>query len=190
MIKIQRNDPCPCGSGKKYKKCCLHGKAPGLKVPLRKSKLFSPTQISAISYTAEEQRSAMEKLDQFLLTPDWQGCEEESLLPFLAPYADLLKEPGNEQLLELSLEAYRFYIRFDVLFEEKKTAAENFLKTREFTPGEGSYLEMMRDTTMMLFQIEWVKPNSLGLMDLITGHQVETILPPTPRTPKMGYYCG
>ena len=24
--KIGRNDPCPCGSGKKYKKCCL-GKA-------------------------------------------------------------------------------------------------------------------------------------------------------------------
>jgi uncharacterized protein len=22
--KISRNDPCPCGSGKKYKKCCLH----------------------------------------------------------------------------------------------------------------------------------------------------------------------
>jgi hypothetical protein len=23
MSKIGRNDPCPCGSGKKYKKCCL-----------------------------------------------------------------------------------------------------------------------------------------------------------------------
>jgi tetratricopeptide (TPR) repeat protein len=23
MAKIKRNDPCPCGSGKKYKKCCL-----------------------------------------------------------------------------------------------------------------------------------------------------------------------
>ena len=22
-MKISRNDPCPCGSGKKYKKCCL-----------------------------------------------------------------------------------------------------------------------------------------------------------------------
>ncbi|RKY40214.1 MAG: hypothetical protein DRP85_09010 [Candidatus Makaraimicrobium thalassicum] len=22
MVKIGRNDPCPCGSGKKYKKCC------------------------------------------------------------------------------------------------------------------------------------------------------------------------
>lgn len=21
--KVERNEPCPCGSGKKYKKCCL-----------------------------------------------------------------------------------------------------------------------------------------------------------------------
>lgn len=26
MSKIGRNDPCPCGSGKKYKKCCLNKK--------------------------------------------------------------------------------------------------------------------------------------------------------------------
>ena len=23
MAKPRRNDPCPCGSGNKYKKCCL-----------------------------------------------------------------------------------------------------------------------------------------------------------------------
>ncbi len=23
MVKIERNGPCPCGSGKKYKECCL-----------------------------------------------------------------------------------------------------------------------------------------------------------------------
>lgn len=23
-MKIGRNDPCPCGSGKKYKRCCLN----------------------------------------------------------------------------------------------------------------------------------------------------------------------
>ncbi len=23
MSKIGRNEPCPCGSGKKYKKCCI-----------------------------------------------------------------------------------------------------------------------------------------------------------------------
>ncbi|TET60949.1 MAG: hypothetical protein E3J47_06135, partial [Candidatus Stahlbacteria bacterium] len=25
-IKVGRNDPCPCGSGKKYKKCCGRSK--------------------------------------------------------------------------------------------------------------------------------------------------------------------
>jgi uncharacterized protein YecA (UPF0149 family) len=22
QVRVGRNDPCPCGSGKKYKKCC------------------------------------------------------------------------------------------------------------------------------------------------------------------------
>lgn len=26
--KLGRNDPCPCGSGKKYKKCCLTDAVP------------------------------------------------------------------------------------------------------------------------------------------------------------------
>jgi hypothetical protein len=28
MAKIGRNDPCPCGSGKKHKRCCLIAQAP------------------------------------------------------------------------------------------------------------------------------------------------------------------
>lgn len=31
--KVGRNDPCPCGSGKKYKQCCLN------KPPLAKKKI-------------------------------------------------------------------------------------------------------------------------------------------------------
>jgi preprotein translocase subunit SecA len=27
--KVGRNDPCPCGSGKKYKKCCGRAQAVG-----------------------------------------------------------------------------------------------------------------------------------------------------------------
>ena len=33
-MKIGRNDPCPCGSGKKYKKCCaLKEDLPDLSLP-------------------------------------------------------------------------------------------------------------------------------------------------------------
>ncbi len=28
-VKVGRNDACPCGSGKKYKKCCCHASASG-----------------------------------------------------------------------------------------------------------------------------------------------------------------
>jgi hypothetical protein len=30
MEKVGRNDPCPCGSGKKFKKCCEMNKPKGL----------------------------------------------------------------------------------------------------------------------------------------------------------------
>ncbi|MHC1754476.1 MAG: YecA family protein [Methanosarcina sp.] len=35
--KIGRNDPCPCGSGKKYKHCCLGNKAAGTNLTTSKS---------------------------------------------------------------------------------------------------------------------------------------------------------
>src|SRR4030042_4078856 len=35
--KIGRNDPCPCGSGIKYKRCCLNNKS----VTINKTYLFS-----------------------------------------------------------------------------------------------------------------------------------------------------
>ena len=53
MAKIGRNDPCPCGSGKKYKKCCLAGDeaaaraarpAPPAAVPARGASLASYVQ--------------------------------------------------------------------------------------------------------------------------------------------------
>jgi hypothetical protein len=37
--KTGRNDSCPCGSGKKYKQCCL-------KVPAGKKRKFSATVLS------------------------------------------------------------------------------------------------------------------------------------------------
>jgi len=53
MEQVQRNDPCPCGSGKKYKKCCLkkHEINPDGKKFWTKNKLvyFSLIAIFALS---------------------------------------------------------------------------------------------------------------------------------------------
>jgi len=53
MMKIGRNDPCPCGSGKKFKKCCYgkpEGKRPGAGAP--------PAQISLKAEVEKIQRAA------------------------------------------------------------------------------------------------------------------------------------
>ena len=36
LKKIGRNEPCPCGSGKKYKKCCLPGNKTAKREPYQK----------------------------------------------------------------------------------------------------------------------------------------------------------
>jgi len=52
MAKIGRNAPCPCGSGKKYKKCCLLGKHRAKRYsPVRKKIRFIPvyTELDKLS---------------------------------------------------------------------------------------------------------------------------------------------
>lgn len=44
--KVGRNDPCPCGSGKKYKKCC----------ELKESKKFEATVLKAGSEASKTQK--------------------------------------------------------------------------------------------------------------------------------------
>lgn len=42
MAKIGRNEPCPCGSGKKHKKCCLETTAQPVTEVLREAALSEP----------------------------------------------------------------------------------------------------------------------------------------------------
>ena len=66
--KIGRNDPCPCGSGKKYKQCCLNSAAAATsstslgKTKKFKAKLIStPKQVDLIERTFGNSIAAAEK---------------------------------------------------------------------------------------------------------------------------------
>lgn len=52
MNKIGRNDPCPCGSGKKYKKCCLTGRERTIAV-VDHASLLMAAELQAASAEAE-----------------------------------------------------------------------------------------------------------------------------------------
>ena len=64
--EVGRNDPCPCGSGKKYKKCCL-SKAPPKKTFTAKSLMgrIAPLQRMVVDAAAETARAAEETQKKF-----------------------------------------------------------------------------------------------------------------------------
>jgi tetratricopeptide (TPR) repeat protein len=54
MSAISRNDPCPCGSGKKYKKCCLDKQESAVRPPLTQRPVVVETDLDELSNRAND----------------------------------------------------------------------------------------------------------------------------------------
>jgi hypothetical protein len=73
---IGRNDPCPCGSGKKYKKCCL-----------QKEVAAAPRKTLDFGYESNlaVRRKAVDKLDALLRETAYQDEVAEFIEGFWSP---------------------------------------------------------------------------------------------------------
>ena len=73
--KVGRNDPCPCGSGKKYKFCCLN--KPNSPLDAIESALEREKCLSGYPYTGEEQEEGKVYLKDYF---DLESIEIDKLL--------------------------------------------------------------------------------------------------------------
>jgi hypothetical protein len=74
-MKIGRNEPCPCGSGKKYKRCCA-GKTPrnqGKRQSEKHSKVTLGEVIKRLQDFAGEKIEKIQQIGVFLLFSDKNG---------------------------------------------------------------------------------------------------------------------
>ncbi len=156
MKKIGRNDPCPCGSGRKYKKCCL-----------RNNGGFHP-------YTADERASALQKIEYFVEQGRWQGYEEEAMDIF---WDDLDEElPQVDEYVHLMSESmFDFWFYFDFEIEYKRPLFQYFLdESPNLTKGEQSFLKMGGRSCVRLYEaIEIIPDKSITLKDLINGQVIK-----------------
>lgn len=77
MQKAGRNDPCPCGSGKKFKKCC-ESKAPKLKF---QAQVLSTASTDVVQQqTHKISRSLFQRVSQ-PQAPKETTSEQESEIP-------------------------------------------------------------------------------------------------------------
>ena len=70
MVKIGRNDPCFCGSGKKFKKCCLGTQAGG---PARSVIPSVAIEVGKIQEIASAKKAAVLALGVFVLFSTTSG---------------------------------------------------------------------------------------------------------------------
>jgi hypothetical protein len=153
MTKVGRNDPCPCGSGRKFKKCC-QDKRPSTR------------------FTQADRALALAKLDRFIaeeLGPEDDAAFED----FWGPLADRAGELEDDWS-ELSEAVIDSWFSFDRPLEDGRPAVDHFLEIHARLPaGERAFLEIMRDTSMRLYEVVDAVPGvSLTLRDLIEGDQV------------------
>lgn len=88
-MKIGRNEPCPCGSGKKYKQCCLSKEAaPSQALYYRRlSEAYDRLVDHLLAYAARTfgEEAVHVAMDEFLLWPDPEDDISEEMLDRTEP---------------------------------------------------------------------------------------------------------
>ena len=146
MTAVGRNDPCPCGSGRKFKKCCLNKPSAG-----------------AQSYRSTERNSALAKLMRFSERHEFEDTHKMALALF---WGDWLAQEPDEDLEEVMDSeqvnlAYHSWFAYDFDLGEGQTLFDLFLarEINNLSTGERNFLEGMRGSHLRLYEILEVKPD-------------------------------
>jgi hypothetical protein len=155
-----RNDPCPCGSGKKYKRCCL---------------LREAAAAAAGAYTRAERDSAWAAVGRFAGRPAFAHDVARAEADFFMPLAAV---PLPEQARQLRAEAQLFYedwLLCDFRLRDERSAVDLFLDREgaSLRSGERRYLERIRQASLRPYEVAAIRPDEgLDLVDLWTKQRI------------------
>lgn len=161
-MKIGRNDPCPCGSGKKYKRCC------GLR-PQSASDPEIPAYLRTGTYLDEYQRFLRPVADYYQMLLEYDddrrelaGAERDFQRDFM---------PGTPHGVPDSLFLSWFY--FDFRYGKSgKTVCERFMESSRMKdlkePGP-TLIRSMSESYLTFYQVAGVSRDRLQFTELGTG---------------------
>ncbi len=151
MQKVGRNDPCPCGSGKKYKKCCL---ANSWSPPGREESIKSRLLEDILAFVKKNLRHTVaDAYDYF-----WDDFDPEEYL-----------DPPTFDLANINM--WEWFIHDWRPDEGDKTLIELYMEgTGTLGPEERDLLHRMNDAVISLYEVQDVFPGQgMVLKDLLLG---------------------
>lgn len=152
MSQIGRNDPCPCGSGKKYKKCCLVAAA-----------------ASSGAWTQSERQGALIALGRFGWRHEFDGDRAAAEQRFWRGALGLVPEDKWPEVRNQGEAFFQDWFTTDVRLGSGHTLIELFLERegRGLRSGELRYLERSRLTHLRPYEVIGVRlDEGLDLFDL------------------------
>lgn len=168
-MKINRNDPCPCGSGRKYKQCCLDKQTPA-PAPSELAWRRIRREMEGLSgrmLRFAAQAYGPEALDEawweFMLWDDESAFDDETphaavFLPWMLHHWS--PDPDETDVADASLR------------EVVPTQAYLERKGRQLSPVIREYLQSCLDRPFSFYEIERVEPGQgMTLRDLLTDER-------------------
>jgi len=146
---VGRNDPCPCGSGKKYKKCHLEADRAVTAPPPEAEPVYE------IDYRL------VEEIGQFAMRR-FGGLWFGTLLN------DVDYEQGDQAFLTL----LTHWIAWKAVVDGKRVADWYLEEQADLvTPEEGEWAAAQRGTWLSVWEVTGVVPPAIELRDLLTGER-------------------
>jgi len=165
MKKVERNDPCPCASGKKYKKCCLMKESVQAVTRLLLMKTSDALVPEMVSYLAKSYPK--EIIDE--AWEEFSGGEQECSINE-SPYRDTF----IRWLLFLWIPDEYLLDEEDMVYPSPNTLGAQFLREKRSRLDSLSvkYLEAALADPLSFWQVEAVEPGR-GIMarDILLGRE-------------------
>ena len=116
MAKIGRNDPCPCGSGLKYKRCCLGKKQDGA-IPTPDKKITVSGEAEIIRQAAVNHQDTLKIIGVFIFFSTAAG--DAWILELTEQDAAMVARNGKAIDVEISEQAETISINWSHRFKIK-----------------------------------------------------------------------
>jgi hypothetical protein len=177
--KTGRNDPCPCGSGHKYKHCCLPSHAPSI------DSLWARQHEDSERLTREMMRFVARKFGEQIYDA-WQDFNMSD-----SPKA--LDEGGEERRIFMPY----FLFHWDPDRSSRRRRAQGtggvvarsyvLEKSKQLTAMERLFLEQATTQPISFYEILWSEPGDrMAVRDVLMGGETEVIERSASRTLRQG----
>ena len=164
--KTGRNDPCPCGSGKKYKHCCLPGFVPSI------DSLWARQHAESERLTGEITRFAFRKFGE-RIHEAWQDFNMRDVPKPLEEAADERQIFMPYFLFQWNPAARRTTARGQAGVVARWYLLE---KSKQLTAMQRMFLEQATTQPLSFYEVVWNEPGErMRVWDVLVGGETEVI---------------